>query len=159
LAERPATDRRHGLSEAVLRAPADHPNVGSLLVKTFAKLFGLYSVDGKRPPSFDLVITANLVVFAPKLRSWSLYYGQDFSSVEGKSAVALSTIYRVDSMSDVGLLPTAVPVTEFSQIFERIFGDTDARIEGVAALVFIITKLLPDYANDSVVGNKMTRLF
>jgi hypothetical protein len=142
-----------------LRVPDAHPNVGGLLVKTFAKLFGLYSGDGRRPPSFDVTLTANLVIYSPKLGQYSFFFGQDFSALDGKSSVALSTIYRVDSMSDVGLLPTAVPVSEFEEIFERIFGDTDARVEQIAALVFIITKLLPDYANDSVVGNKMTRLF
>ena len=156
--ERPATDRRLGLSEAVLRIPENHPNIFSVLNKSFAKLFGLYAGD-RKPPSFDVTITANLVLYSRSLQSYSFYFGQDFSSSDGKSSLVLSSVYQVDALSDIAGIPAAVSSQEFGEAFDRIFADTDVTVHSIAALVYIIRKLLPDFQRDSVVGNKLTKLF
>jgi hypothetical protein len=140
----------------VIRIPATHPNVRSVLVRAFSKLFKLYA-DNKEQTSFDVVITGNLAMYTPRLKSWYLYFGQDFP--DGKSQISLSTVYRVDSISDVSNLPVFIPVDEFSSSFERVFDDTDARVDHITALVYLVTKILPNYATDAVVGNKMTKLF
>lgn len=154
--ERPSTTRNLALSEAILRVPATHPNIRSVLFRAFSKLFKLYA-DSKEQTSFDVVVTGNLAMFSPKMKSWYLFFGQDFP--DGKSQIALSTVYRVDSLSDINNLPISIPTQEFSSSFDRTYADTDARVDHIVALVFLATKILPNYATDAVVGNKMTKLF
>lgn len=156
--ERPATDRSLGLAEAVLRLAHDHPNPRGVLVKAFAKLFGLYSVD-KNQPSFDVVLTANLVLVHEKTGQFCFYFGQDHGKNEGAESLALNTIYRVDSISDVNNIPNAVTIDEFSDAFDKIFSDTSTRVHSIAAVVYIIRRILPDFQKHSVVGSKLTRLF
>jgi hypothetical protein len=156
--ERPATDRSLGLAEAVLRLPHDHPNPRQVLVKAFAKLFGLYSVD-KNQPSFDCSLTANLVLVHEKTGQFCFYFGQDHGKSEGVESLSLSTIYRVDSLSDVKNIPNAVTTDEFADAFSQIYQDTSTRVDSIAAVVYIIRLILPDFRKHSVVGSKLTRLF
>jgi hypothetical protein len=127
-------------------------------MKTFSKLFALYS-DSKHLPSFDCTFTANLVLFNERLHSFSFFFGQDFGETDGRESLALSSIYRVDSLSDVAKLPTTLSLAQLTDCFERLFSDSETVVHSVAAVVMIIRRILPDYRSDSTVGNKLTRLF
>jgi hypothetical protein len=138
------------LSEAILRLPDSHPDPRSVLVKTFVKLFSLYTTTGEPPPSFDITLTANLALYSPKKNAWGFYYGQNFDANDGKTSLALTTSYRVDSLSDVHKIPVAVPVEDFSNAFDQIFGDTDTVVDHIAAVVYVITKVMKDFSKERV---------
>jgi hypothetical protein len=131
--------------------------VRGVLIKAFTKLFSLYGVD-RQQPSFDVSLSANLVLYNEEQRSYSFFFGQDWSN-DGRETLSLTTIYRVDALSDVANIPSSVALQEFADCFERIFGDTQTVVHSVAAVVYIIRLILPDFRRDSVVGNKLTKLF
>jgi hypothetical protein len=149
-AERPARERKHALSEAILRLPESHPDPRSVLLKTFVKLFSLYTTTGEPPPSFDVSLTANLVLYSAKRKSWGFYYGQNFDENNGRTSLALTTTYRVDSLSDLHKIPVAVPVEAFGDAFDRTFSDTETVVESIAAVVYVIEKILKDFSKDRV---------
>jgi hypothetical protein len=149
-AERPSGTRKHALSETIIRIPDDHPDPRGVLVKAFAKLFSLYTSEGEKPPSFDCTITANLSLFSPKRGTYGCYFGQDFSNAEGRLPLALTTSYRVDSLSDVSKIPVAVPVEEFGDAFLRTYSDTQTVVHSIIAIVFVVEKILTDYSKEKV---------
>jgi hypothetical protein len=129
-------------------------------MKSFAKLFKLYS-DLKKPPQFDVVITANLVLFSRRMGTYRLYFGQDAGDSGGKKSYYLENTYAVNYLSDVSKIPTAIALEEISSTWDRIFSDTDAHVHQVASLVFIATKLMSNYDEEKKgkIGSRWTRLW
>ena len=159
--ERPLGDARlRGLSESVLRVSPKHPDIGGVIFKCFTKLFDLYS-DNEIPPQFDVVITANLVLYSRRTGTYRLYFGQDAGDSGGKKSYYLENTYAVDYLSDVVKIPTVIPLEEISSTWDRIFVDTDAHVHEVASMVYIATKLMSNYAEEKKgkAGSRWTRLW
>jgi hypothetical protein len=154
--ERPLAGRQEGLAECVLRIRYGHPNTRMELNRAFRALFATYADDPN--PQFDCVVTANAVLRANTRASFSMYYGQDFSS-GGHGDIMMGDVYQVDSMMDVEHLPIRFDPTDFSDIFNRTFRDTDVSVHSLASVVFKITKLIPNYERDKKVGSKFKTLF
>lgn len=143
----------------MLRFSENYKNKTDLYVKAFAELFGTYATKKDPNPSFDVHVTANLVVTSRKLKTWSIFFGQDLGEEDGRQTVTLQSHYEVNFPSDVYKLPTVFSTKEFSELFERIFGDTDGVVHSLASVVFIIRKIMADYEGQKSVGNRLTRLF
>jgi hypothetical protein len=137
-----------------------HPDIGGVLFKSFVQLFRLYS-DAQVPPQFDVVITANLVLYSRRTGTYRLYFGQDAGDSGGKKSYYLENTYSVDYLSDVSKLPTKIAIEEIASTWDRIFSDTDAHVHEVASLVFIATKLMSNYASEKrgKAGSRWTRLW
>jgi hypothetical protein len=149
-AERPIG--RGGLAEATLRVRAGDQNARAHLRAAFASLFRLYG----HAFSFDVTVTANLVLQGNALPRYYLYYGQDFTAGVRRDLSVHAAPQVVSGLGDVETLRTDFDLEDFRDAFEDRFDDSDVTVSEIVNTVFIIRRFLPAVRHGGVV---LTKLF
>jgi glutamyl/glutaminyl-tRNA synthetase len=100
----------------------------------------------------QVTITGNAVIegMEGKRRTYSIFYGQDYTS-DGRRSIMMSEIHQVFDLSDVSDLPTDFTIDDFEHIFNRIFSQgSNVRVLSLVSVVYLIRKSLKNYEQDKV---------
>jgi hypothetical protein len=169
LPERPVAGRDTGLAEAVLRvnAHATQQSIKSSLLKAVVRMATTYS--GKK---LYCNITANCVLFNPSQKTYSVYFGQRFSTeskhvyyisnsdVKEDDVTGRETTYHIDRPTDVELLPTRFSTEHFGDLFKKTFASSQVHVHSVVNIIYKFTIGLAHYDTDKETpGQKWIRLF
>jgi hypothetical protein len=159
------------LAEAVLRvnAHATQASIKADLVKAILRLAETYA--GKK---LYCNVTSNVVLLNPAQNTYSVYFGQRFST-ESKNVYYVSknadgedqddvtgreTTYTINRPTDAELLPTRFSTEHFGDIFKKTFASSQVHVHSVINIIYKFTVGLSHYdADKTTPGQKWIRLF
>ena len=147
----------------MLRVNKKDVNIRKWLVKASSDLFRIYPES-----TIYCSLTANVILFAPKEKTWEIFFGQNFSPdsqkeirygqyeegrVEGK-------FFTLNAPLDVVKIPTTFPVEHFNEIFQRTFFSSNVIVHSIVNLVFKFQKGIEKFdSSESLYAQRWTKLF
>jgi hypothetical protein len=158
------TNSLKGLVVATLRLPFLYKDYYAALHDAFVELQSLYGLT-----IFAVSATANVVLRggADSDRTYSIFYGQDFSkssdeadepssrtSAAGDRDYSITDAVEVASLSDVYRLQTQFQPNSFDQAFFNYFDDSEVQIHQIVNIVYIMKGTL---MNMSLQGRLATK--
>jgi hypothetical protein len=140
--------RNAGLAEATLRLPFDHPDIMGELVRAFKELVETYGRG-----SFDVVVTANVVLKGLGEKTYRVFFGQDYSkaSSSGHQADYAMNAEIVRDMSDVSNLRTDYDQRDFENVFFNYFENSNVYVHSMINLVYIMRRHLADFKSQRTI--------
>jgi hypothetical protein len=134
-AERPIPENNFGvLAETTVRIPFD----GFLPPKHYLRRAILLLQSSYGKVSFDIVITANLILRTGPDGKYDVWFGQDFSSATEASELRVGTVYRVRDLFDVKDVPGEFNLETFVEAARRKFPGSNVLVHSVINLVYIV---------------------
>jgi hypothetical protein len=135
------------------------------LERAATELFRIY------PNSLLFVnITANVILSSTKEESYSVYFGQRFSTEKeimygmefdqdgGRTVKALT--YELVAPTDVARLPLRFSSEYFASLFQKNFGSSDVRVHSVLNVVYRFSLGLQSFNKDKhTAGQKWIKIF
>jgi hypothetical protein len=138
----------------VLRVRAGDVNIRRHLLRAVNKVCSLYGSC-----KFQVTVTANVLLKSITSESYSVFFGQDFGQEAGRHDLTMGPAYAINNVADAADLPTELDLADFSQAFERIFGDTDVAVEEMISLVYKFTRHMSNFEKSWSTGERWRKLF
>jgi hypothetical protein len=82
-----------------------------------------------------------------KIKTYSLYYGQDYTSI-GELSEQFGKIYFISNPGQVSELPHFFGLKEFNKIFGKVFKNTSVHVHSLVSLIYIIRKRFKDFKSE-----------
>jgi hypothetical protein len=134
---------------STLRVPALYNDYYGALLEGFVALYELYTES-----AFGVSITANVILQGGKDKTFSIFYGQDFSKLSEDDTYAaaaaaatrtrrdfsIAAAVKVSDLSDVSKIRTDFTRADFSSVFFTYFENSDVRVHGISNIVYIMTQ-------------------
>ena len=138
--ERSIRDRANILCEGNLRIyyKGEGTEVKKTLERAVEEFLDRYR-GRKGDSSIDLVVSANLVLYHERLKTYSLFFGNGLQLTR-KGDVNTNTVYSLRSQTDLRDVPSAFALEDFRESFQQIFDDTEVSVHSIASLVFILRR-------------------
>jgi hypothetical protein len=153
--------------ESVLRvnSRASPESLRLTLSKAVTKLFSVY-------PNSEIFcnVTANVVLEHTVFHSYSVYFGQRFSSEckevlfgmehdEHDNITKKCHAFQLTMPTDSNVLPVKFSTEYFSELFKKNFSNSNVRVHSVINLIYKFTKAMIDYDDEAKTGQRWVRLF
>jgi hypothetical protein len=151
--ERPVSSRVHGVSESVLRVREGDDKIRSHVKEAVYRMYDIYG-----PGLMDVTLSANVVLTSNVQSTYSLFYGQDFSTL-GIRERQISDVITLTQARDWKKVPTDLGAEHFEGIFNRIHEQSDVHVEEVVSLIFVMRRWLSNFERDKTVGKRLTKLY
>lgn len=131
------------LLQTTVRFRTDYANITAYLRKVFAKLFAEFA--GHKDDGFEVSIVFNAILSDYNKKSFSLFYGHDYS--EGNFSGAASKLkygesYTVQNLDDVSSIPTRFDFEHLAHSQRLNFESSSVRIHKFVNIVYLIYQFL-----------------
>jgi hypothetical protein len=115
-------------------------------------------------------ITANVCLEHTVFHTYSVYFGQRFSSEckevmygmqhdEDLNITKKCETFELLTPSDAALLPVSFTTEDFADLFSKNFENSSVKVVSVINLIYKFTKALSDYDREKTTGQNWVRLF
>jgi hypothetical protein len=133
---------------ATLRLPAEYPDYREALRTAFSELYEWYGAG-----YFDVSVTANVILRGQSERTFSVFYGQDFSTDEIEERdFSMIRSQRIKDMSQAYRLRINYTAADFGGAFFSYFDDSDVSVYGVVNIVYVMKRVLDNFSVQKKLG-------